>query len=150
MATGEMVKITFRVEPDRGNGIVGETLWAEQVGPGRFRLANTPFYVLGLSCRDVVFGRRRRSGVLAFAGASLRGGHSTVWIALHVDWDAAVFRSRWAQLHEHGCRYESAGRFLAVDVPSAADFSVVEALLEAGAVADLWDYEVAHCGHPAG
>lgn len=86
-----------------------------------------------MSHRDVVFVLRRRSGGLAFAGVSLRGGHSTVWIALRVDRDAATFRSRWAQLKVLGCGYESAGRLLAVDVPSAADFGLTVRPSRAGA-----------------
>ncbi len=150
MTTPTMVRIAFRIDAAEGGGIVGETLWAERVGVDRFRLANTPFYVRGVSYRDVVFGRRGRSGVLAFNGVSLRGGHSTLWMALRVDPSAEAFRSRWAELHEIGCGYESSGRFLAVDVPPATDFRTVEERCEAGAAAGVWDYEVAHCGHPAG
>jgi hypothetical protein len=146
---GEMVKISFRIAPDRGGGIVGESPWAERVSANRFRIANIPVYVHGVSFRDVVFGRRRRDGVLAFAGVSLRGGHSTVWIAPRLEPDSEVFRRRWAQLRELGCGCERAGRVLAVDVPPGADFPAVEDQLEAGFVAGDWDYEIAHCGHPA-
>lgn len=146
---GEMVKISFRIDPERGGGIEGESLWAERVGTNRFRIANIPVYVPGVSFRDVVFGRRRRDGVLVFAGVSLRGGHSTVWVAPRVEPDTEAVRSRWAQLRELGCGWERAGRLRAVDVPPGADFATVEAQLEAGFVAGDWDYEIAHCGQPA-
>jgi hypothetical protein len=142
-----MVKISFPVRPELGAGIVGESLWAEQVGRDRYRLANIPFNVHGVSYHDVVFGRRRRTGVLAFAGVSLRGGHSTCWIARRVEAGTAAFRDRWAPLRELGCGYESAGPLHAIDVPPSADFAIVEALLEAGFAAGVWDYEIAHRAH---
>lgn len=147
MEPGNLVKISFRVDPKLGGGVVGESLWAEQVGRDRFRLANIPFHVHDVSYRDVVFGRRRRTGVLTFAGVSLRGGHSTCWIALHVARDSAAFADRWARLRELGCGCENAGAILAVDVPPAADFGAVVNLLEEGFGAGAWDYEVAHRGH---
>jgi hypothetical protein len=148
MTTATLVKISFRVEPDRSRGIVSETLWAEHVGGNRFRLANTPFLVRGVSYRDVVFGRCGRHGVLTFAGVSLRGGHSTCWLDLRAERDTERFRTHWAQLHALGCSYEGNGqRSYAVDIPPSADFAVVEAMLEAGVASRIWAYEVSHRGH---
>lgn len=149
MTTGKMVKISFRLDPKRHGGMVGESMWAEQVGRNRFRLDNIPFSVHGVSYRDVVFGRLGRTGRLTFAGVSLRGGHSTCWIAARDEPKSAELEDRWSRLRELGCKAERAERLLAVDVPPATDFAEVEALLEAGFVANVWDYEIAHCGHAA-
>jgi hypothetical protein len=150
MAMGNLVKISFRLDPKLHGGVVGESLWAEQVGRNRFRLDNTPFSVHDVSYRDVVFGRRGRDGRLRFAGISLRGGHSTCWIAARDELESAPFQDRWKRLRELGCKAERAVRLLAVDVPPATDFAAVEELLEAGFVADVWEYEIAHCGHAVG
>jgi hypothetical protein len=145
---GEMLKILVRVPPQDRQGVVAETMWGERVGADRFRLANTPFWVRDLSYRDVVFARVRR-GLLTFTGVSLRGGHSTCWIVLRVARTDEAFVRRWAKLHEIGCTCEGDGRrTFAVDVPPGAPFEVVEGLLEDGADAGTWDYEVAHRGHP--
>ncbi|HEY6001603.1 MAG TPA: DUF4265 domain-containing protein [Anaeromyxobacter sp.] len=147
----EMVKISFRIDPERSGGMVGETLWAERVGADRFRLASIPFFVRGVSYRDVVFGRPGRYGVLTFRGVSIRGGHSTCRMFVGVDLKSAVFRERWAELHGLGCGYEGAGgHTLALDIPPEADLDTVLGMLEAGAAAGLWEYEMAHCGHPVG
>jgi hypothetical protein len=144
-----MVKVSFRVKPRGTHGIAGETMWAEWVGSDRFRLANSPFHVLGVSFGDVVFARRDRRGVLAFKGVSLRGGHSTCWLALRGDVTDPSFRDGWAKLKALGCGYEGAsGRFLAMDVPPGVSFAVVRDLLDAGARQGAWEYEIAHRGHP--
>ncbi len=147
MTNGEMAEITFRVDPEFGRG--SEWMWGERIGADRFRLSNTPWWVRGVSYRDVVFARVRR-GRLAYAGVSLRGGHSTCWMVLRVARDAEAFTRQWAKLHDLGCRYEGDGRrTFAIDVPPGADFDLVERLLHAGAVEGTWYYEVAHRAHPA-
>jgi hypothetical protein len=149
MSGGEMVKIAFAIARAAPGRITGETLWAERVGRDRFRLANTPFHVRGVSFGDVVFGREAADGRLAFAGVSIRGGHSTVWLTLVADHDGSVFRAAWAPLRSLGCTYEGfQRRFLAVDVPPCADLAAVRRILRAGEAAGAWDeVEEAHCGH---
>ncbi len=144
----QMVKITFRLNPRESDGIVDETMWAERVDADRFRLANTPFWVRDVSNRDVVFARARRNGSLTFTGVSLRGGHSTCWVALRVARGSEDFRRRWAELEALGCGCERGGSCMfAIDVPPSAAWGAVERMLEAGAVDEVWYYEVAHRGH---
>jgi hypothetical protein len=138
------VKVSFRLKHG-SHGVVGEHLWAEVVGDGRFRLRNTPFHVYGVSFLDVVFAKPRR-GQLVFSGVSIRGGHSTFWIQVTPAGDKA-FSAQWQRLARLGCGYESHGSVYAVDVPPAASIDEVYAVLEDGEAAGVWLFEEAHRGH---
>lgn len=145
MDDGTMVKVEFKVDPPAG-GIVGETMWAKQVGAGRFRLRNTPFLAYGVSFGDVVFAVRRR-GRLVFHGVSIRGGHSTFWVKVEKGREAE-FPPLWKRLKQLGCSYESDESIHAIDVPASARFAEVQAILDEGLSSGVWIFEEAHCGHP--
>jgi len=141
-----MVKIHFKVDPPLG-GIVGETMWAEKVADGRYRLRNIPVNVFGVSQHDIVFADHLR-GLLRFVGVSLHAGHSTYRILKARDLDPAVFRRHWEPLQRLGCSYEGGlGGLLAVDVPPGAGARAAYELLVAGEQAGLWEFEEGHCGH---
>ncbi len=48
-------KLFFRLEENAWHGSATESLWAEPVQAGRYRLRNSPFYAFGVSAEDVVF-----------------------------------------------------------------------------------------------
>ena len=74
-ASRELTKITFELERAAWHGQATETLWGEEVGSGRYRLLNSPFFATGVSFMDVVRATPSDIGLM-FAGASIRGGHS--------------------------------------------------------------------------
>lgn len=141
-----LVKITFRLETGAWHGSATETIWAESVGPGQYRLCNVPFYAFDVSYDDVVR-VVEDAGSLLFASVARRGGHSTYRLLVN-----EVHRDQldnfWKQLAECGCTYEEGHRpLLAVDVPAEADIFEVYRRLEEGQLAGAWSFEEGHCGH---
>jgi hypothetical protein len=140
-------KLFFRLEENAWHGSATESLWAEPVQGGRYRLRNSPFYAFGVSAEDVVFAQEQE-GLLFFTGVSLRGGHSTYRIMKAREPGPEQFERHWEPLRQAGCSYEAGpGRLLAVDVPSEADFQHVYTLLEQGEHAGVWHFEEGHRGH---
>ena len=59
-----------------------ETLWAERVGPDRYRIENSPFWAYGVSWRDIVEARPDADGMLTFVRVLEKSGHRTVRLIL--------------------------------------------------------------------
>jgi hypothetical protein len=54
-ASSGLVKVRFPLdESDVSMGVVAETLWALPLGQQGFQIDNIPFYIYGISNRDVV------------------------------------------------------------------------------------------------
>ncbi len=142
-----LTKIVFSLEPDEWHGYATEAVWAEEIGNGRYRLRNTPFYAFGVSAEDIVFAKRG-DRKLVFTSVSLHGGHSTYRIIRSESCDDSMFGNYWAPLEMLGCSYEQGpGRLLAVDVPPKADIYRAYELFEQGEAANIWHFEEGHCGH---
>lgn len=143
-----LVKIVF--ELPEGSPYGAESLWAEKVAEGRYRLDNSPFYVYGYSLKDVV-AAIEEEGALVVKGSCLRGGHSTyrVFLAEGLTVESPEYETYWRRLKRLGCTYEGANkRLLALDVPPLADIFAVYRILEEGETAGIWEFEEGHCGHP--
>src|SRR5215472_2433431 len=81
-------------------------------------------------------------------GVAIRGGHSTYRLVLPEDATEERFLQDWSPLKKLGCAYERATRrFVAIDVPPAADIYAVYKALEDGENAGRWEFEEGHCGH---
>ena len=144
-----LVKVTFILEPGAWHGSVTETLWAEPVGPGQYRLENSPFFVFGVSYKDVVIARPEGAQVV-FVETFTRGGHSTYRIILKPD-RSAEFAAMWTLLQKHGCSYEEGVTgLLTIDVPPEANVFDVYHTLEEGEGKGIWTFEEGHCGHAVG
>lgn len=143
-----LVKVALPLDSSEWHGSGAETVWAEPLGEGRFRLDNSPFYFFGLSYQDVVAAAEDESGQLQFRAVVTRGGHSTYRLMRRKGADER-FAGFWQPLDALGCTYEGGpGRLVSVDVPPSADIHAVFALLEAGVQGGAWDLEEGHCGHP--
>lgn len=71
-----LVKIFVNLDPADWHDYKTESVWAEPLSDGVYRLRNVPFYAVGLSHDDVV----RASLVdndLVLEGVERRSGHST-------------------------------------------------------------------------
>jgi hypothetical protein len=82
---GEHVKIRFEIERDE-NGyppVSVEYLWAVPHERGQFRIDNIPFFVLGVSCDDIVDAQKDQTEMLRFVSLAVEGGHSTVRVILY-------------------------------------------------------------------
>jgi hypothetical protein len=148
MTTTHPEKIVLILSPDEWHGHSSETVWAEKVGEGRYRLRSVPFYAKGLSFGDVV-NTRTQDGKEVVHGVSLRSGHSTyrVFVKAPIEVGSSGFDRAWRPIQDLGCTYERATEhLLAIDVPSSADLDAVYALLESSEAAGVWNFEEGHCG----
>lgn len=142
-----LVKVFFDVREKDGSVMKTETLWAEPLHSGRYRLRNVPFLVFGFSEEDVITATEN-DGVLRVTGVAVRGGHSTYRLVLPEDTNEEKFLQEWIPLKELGCTYERATRrYVAIDVPPPADICAVYKALEEGEIAGRWEFEEGHCGH---
>ena len=127
-----------------------ETLWAEPLGEGWYRLRNVPFLAYGYSEDDIVTAADI-DGRLVVSAVAQRGGHSTYRVFLSEPTDEEAFAPLWEPLANLGCTYERANsRLIGIDVPPAADVYAVYAVLERGEQSSQWSFEEGHCGHPVG
>ncbi len=91
-----LVKIMFRLDAGAWHGSATETVWAEPLGPQRYRLRNVPFYAFGVSVEDEVI---TDDGALPVVlRAANRGGHSTYRVVKNMS-RADDFEAFWEPLH---------------------------------------------------
>ncbi len=141
-----LVKVTFDLAPDAWHGNATESVWAEALGEGRYRIRNVPFYARGIAVSDIVIATAIE-GRLHFKQVLLRSGHSTyrAFLGENVDLDSPRFRTVWMPLEQLGCTLERATtHLLAIDIPPSADLQVAYRLLEAGETAGVWEFEEGH------
>lgn len=142
-----LVKLALPLDSSEWHGSGAETVWAESVGEGHFKLDNSPFYFFGLSYQDIVVAAEDEHGQLQFRAVHEHGGHSTYRL-MGCEGAEERFSTFWQPLEMLGCTYErGSGRLVSVDVPPAADIHDVYALLDAGVRGGAWDLEEGHCGH---
>ena len=144
-----LAKVSFKLDASDWHGYATETLWAELVSSGRYRLRNTPFFAKDVSFEDVVV-VKAQGDILMFDSTSIAGGHSTYRILLEKNITDSAFLKLWNPLEDVGCSYESLDigemLLLAVDVPPCADIYVVYQFLEDGEKEKVWGFEEGHCG----
>jgi hypothetical protein len=144
-----LVKVIFPLDPNAWHGSATESVWAEPVKGGRYRLRNVPFYASGVSYDDVIEAVDD-AGHLVFTSVFDRGGHSTYRLLVngpHCD----QFEAYWDRLAECGCTYERGHHpLIAVDVPREADIIEVYKRLEQGEADGVWGFEEGYCGHRTG
>lgn len=146
-----LVKVVFELPEDDWHGYGSESMWAEDLGGGRYRLRNTPFAVYGYSFEDVVRAEEA-DGRLVVAGPVLRSGRSTfrIFLGEGVSVDDPLFKSAWRPLQALGCTLESATRrLIAIDVPPDVELGRVYELLDLGKKSGAWDCEEGHRGQGA-
>ena len=126
---GAKVKVLLREDE------YAETVWAERVGPDRYRLDNSPFWAYSVSWLDVVEAHPDENGQLALTRVVEKSGHRTV----RVIFDPAIDKDPEAQatvdeLGRMGCSYEGMHPgYLAIDIPPGIELmKVAEYLTERG------------------
>jgi hypothetical protein len=119
-----------------------ESLWAQDLGDGRYKLRNSPWFMYGVNFEDVVHARPAADGMLEFVEVVEPSGSSTFRILLRENTDPATFERYRRPLQELGCTWEQAKkRLYAVDAPPGTDPGQVADVLESGAADGVWDWE---------
>ncbi len=140
------VKIKFELDPNDQQERKTESLWAERIGFGQFRIANSPFFLFGISAEDIVEAEEI-DHTLTFKRVVSRGGHSTYRIFLQngrtiMD---SHFQIYWEPISVLGATFENADdHFVAVDIPPGIDVAAVYKLLERGEQDCIWVFEEAY------
>lgn len=144
----DLVKVVFTLEESDWHSHATESMWAGAAGGNRFRLENIPFFVYGVSYRDVV-STVVEEGLQTYEDVLERSGHSTYRIFLPEEMPFEKFDEYWDALRTLGCAFERGTDYLiAVDVPPEVDIHKAYKALEIGMSAGVWDFEEGHCGHP--
>jgi hypothetical protein len=127
----KLVKVELHGEDDEV-----ETLWAFDLGNGRYKLDNTPWYAYGVSTGDVIEAQREDpGGFLIFRRVVEKSGYRTIRIASDEDFSDDLLY----EIQGLGCSFEGANRrYIAVDVPAAVDLSTVAEFLTARSI--RWEH----------
>ncbi|PWB94208.1 hypothetical protein C5689_08830 [Methylosinus sporium] len=145
-------QVLFSLDPQDWHGHGTETLWAEPVEGSdwtRFRLLNSPYFVMGVAFRDIVVATpRAESGIFDFTRVAETSGHSTYMLL--VDGEEVLAGSDWRLLKAMGCSYESmhvdltVGRklLLSVDIPDLVDIAEAHAIIAEGESKGFWLYQI--------
>lgn len=136
-------KVVFRLEQDADGypPATTESVWANEVGEGRYQLDNIPFFTREATLGDVVHARSE-DGELVFAGIARRSSNSLIRVVYFDPTDPQDVRD---ELEKLGCATEWMEDFdlIAVNVPDSVPLADVQKALEAGSTAGRWDYEEA-------
>jgi hypothetical protein len=108
-----------------------ESLWAQDLGQDRYRIANCPFFVDGVSLHDIILAPRSR-GIPTFERVLSKSGNRTIRILLEKRVAPGNSSERIVkELASLGCGYESADRtFIAVNIPARLPLSILYCYLD--------------------
>lgn len=140
------VKLYFHLDKiDENPSLTTESLWAIKVGPSKYQVDNTPFFVRNISPGDIVEGAVN-GGELFFSSLLTRSGSSVLWLKAIEESKTDVAR---AQLREQGCNLEGAGILgrIAVEVPANVSLQAVINTIEKHQNAWLINYDLASLRH---
>ena len=128
--SAQLVKVGFRDD----DGQV-ETLWAFDLGNGRFRLDNAPWYQYGVSYRDVIEASPEPDGLPFVVRVLEKSGYRT----LRIRSDKSIPEQLLEAIKSAGASYEGATRnFMAVDVPPGIVLESIVSLVTASGIE--WEY----------
>jgi hypothetical protein len=144
-----LVKLVVRLQQDDEGypPAASESMWAEDIGGGTFRIDNIPFFATDLSLDDLV--RAQRVGEdLTLTDTVSRSGHSTIRMVFFDRQQVAIVR---AALHALGCKTELSHlpSLVAIDVPPDVAIQEVRDHLDDLSSKGVLDYEEAAMRHPS-
>lgn len=140
------VKVCFRMDVDEDGWppVSVESLWAVELDNGTVRLENTPWFVRGIACGDIIRVGVDEEGV-RWAGETVRAsGNCTIRLIVLKDGGSTAARqSVLNAFHSLGTTGEGIERFrmVALDVPPEANIAKIRKLLEHGAAEEWWHWE---------
>ncbi|MFD9729356.1 DUF4265 domain-containing protein [Streptomyces sp. NPDC059072] len=145
-AGNDYVKVHFRMDVDEDGWPPAsvEGLWAVDFGDGTVRLENTPWFVRGVACGDVIDIEFDDEGV-RWAGKTVRASENcTIRLIVLKDEGSVVARQSVLEaFHRLGAAGEGIEQFrmVALDVPPDADLARIRRLLEHGEGRGWWHWE---------
>ena len=120
-------KVLFRVPCEDGSADV-ETLWAHDLGRDQYRLANSPFYVYGVSWQDIVHAPfDPQEGFPTFQSVLEKSGNRTIRIVFeNASVESGESKSVLDGVLALGCDYEGATKtYLTINIPPNVDLNAV-------------------------
>lgn len=138
-----MEKILFEYT-DFNDAYAIESAWAEKIGD-HYKLNNILFYAPEYSWGDIV-SVEEKDGELFVTGLIEESGHTTVRIIFY---DEEVLEPTVTWLQKMGCSYEGSNisSLIAVDIPSAVDYSLIRQFLDEGERNEKWGFEESCLAH---
>lgn len=144
-ASNSQRKIVFRLEQDEdGYPPVGyESVWADRLADGTYRIDNLPWYSYDAACGDIV-SAKEIDGELFFDELVKPSGNTLLRVVVYQEEDVPGLVN---DLKPLGCDCERNGRLVAVNVPAGVDYAPIFRLLMAGQERGSWGFEEAVLCH---
>ncbi len=124
-------KVLFRVASDDGSVDV-ETLWAFDLGEGKYKLDNSPFYAYSVSWQDIVYAPFDKDEECpTFASVVSKSGNRTIRMKFESPIEPGNESDQVLQgLISSGCSYEGAKSMnVAINIPLEIDLMTIRDFL---------------------
>ena len=148
MPNSNHVKIGFYLQQDEDGWppTTRENLWAVDLGEGRYRIDNIPFYVLGISDGDLVSAVTEEDGRLVFSELVEASLNSTFRLIVSKEEETSEVRKTFRDL---GCPSELVSHgFISLHIPESVMMKPIAALIEQGERDGRWGFEEGALRHP--
>ena len=122
----KLVKLVLRLEED--DDVYVETPWAKDLGNGRYRIENCPFYFYDVAYRDIVSAEySEEENRLVFLKVLESSGHKLVRVIFdHPVNEDGPEKDHLENLMALGCTYEGANpKYICLDVPPEVELGRV-------------------------
>jgi Domain of unknown function (DUF4265) len=142
------VKIGFYLEQDEDGypPVTRENMWAVDLGDGRYRIDNIPFFVRGISDEDVIAVKMEEDGRLVFAELIEASSNSTFRLIISNESETPKVRKMFRDL---GCPSELVSRgLISVHIPGSVVMKSIATLIEQGEDNGQWSFEEGALRHP--
>lgn len=119
--------------------IAEESVWAEKIENGYYRIDNIPFYAPNLAFNDII-AIEEDEGVFYFDDLIKSSGHSTVQIILFKENESNEVLSKLENL---GCKWEGMKNqsYYSIDIPPNINYSSVKLFLDEQFEKGILDYK---------
>lgn len=125
-----------------------EAIWALNLGRGRYKVDNVPFFAKNLSFGDIVQTESADHEMPYVSAVLERSGHSTYRVIVNANLNEkqhGEYHELLAALKHLRVSIEAGWEhFFAIDVPIGVPVQAVYEVLELGVEYDIWDFEEGH------
>ncbi len=126
MAETDYQKVVLRHE--EGDAAYVETPWVVDLGDGRYRMENCPFYFYGIAAGDIIGAEySEEEGQLVFTHVLEKSGNKLVRIIFeNPENEEGPEKQHLDSLVAMGCSYEGANpKYICIDIPKSVELSMV-------------------------